>query len=137
MGFLVWLVLGVTLLIAEILTGTFVFLFFGLAGCLVALNTALYPMPFWLEGLIFGVLSLAGVALFRKKMLARQGKNIVKNDVDQTFVLELNIAPGQEEMVSYQGSMFRAQNVSQEPLKRGDRVLIIKTEGTKLQIQKN
>ncbi len=63
-----WAILGLVLLGAEMLTGTFYILWFGIASLSVALLLFIWPStPLSLQLLAFSALSLASLALWRIK----------------------------------------------------------------------
>ena len=70
-----WLVAGVGLLIFELVTpGGFFAVFFGVAGILVGLLTAVHLAgPEWLQWLLFSAFSIAGVLLLRRPVMQRLG----------------------------------------------------------------
>jgi membrane protein implicated in regulation of membrane protease activity len=136
MSLIVWLVVGVSFLISEVLTGTFVFLFFGTAACVVALLMAAWPISLAVQILVFALSSLLGVAVLRRQLLARSAKNIIVNDVSQELILNEDLPPGGQGVSVYQGVPFPVVNVSQEFLKSGERVRIKKTEGIKLLVER-
>lgn len=57
-----WLSFGIALLIAELFTGSLLFLFMGVATVLVALLVWLFAPVAWLQSLIFGVVILIALA---------------------------------------------------------------------------
>lgn len=57
-----WLSFGVLLLIAELFTGTLLFLFMGVATVLVSLLVWLFSPVAWVQSLIFGVVILIALA---------------------------------------------------------------------------
>ncbi|MGH9579729.1 MAG: NfeD family protein, partial [Terriglobales bacterium] len=75
MAWWAWVVLGFGLVLAELLTpGGFFFLFFGIAGIVVGLlHLAGLAGPDWVQWLLFSALSVVGVVLFRKPLLAKFG----------------------------------------------------------------
>src|SRR6185436_14349625 len=67
-----WLILGFALMGAEVLSTGLFLLFFGISAVLVgALSWAGLGGPAWVEWLLFSVLSIGSVGLFRKPLLAR------------------------------------------------------------------
>jgi hypothetical protein len=61
-----WLTFGFALLIAEMFTGTLLFLFMGGATFLVALITFLFDPASWVQWLIYGVALIAAVVFWRR-----------------------------------------------------------------------
>src|SRR5512134_1469027 len=73
MSWWIWLLAGLVLLLAEVLTpGGFFVIFFGAGAILVgALKLVGWNGPAWAEWLVFTVLSVAALALFREPLMRR------------------------------------------------------------------
>lgn len=128
-----WAILGLVLIGIEIASFSFVLLFFGIAALLVAGAKLLGLNHLPVEITIFGVGGLAGLLLFRRKMIAGL-KAHESNLTDQhnTFILNADIPAHGRQTVEYQGSQWTAINESEEELKQGQTVVIVKTDGIKL-----
>lgn len=126
----VWLIIGVALLCIEMLTGTFHFLFFGLAAFLVALLSWLFIDSLTLQISIFSLLSLMMVFVLKKKILF--GSLGFQNDISQNLIMSSSISKHSEGFLNYQGTMWTAVNTSNSDLNAGDLAQIIKTEGNKI-----
>jgi inner membrane protein len=127
---IIWLIFGVVLLSIEMLTGTFHFLFFGLAAFLVALLSWLFIDNLSLQISIFSLLSLLMVFVLKKKILFRSLG--FQNDVSQNLIVSSPIKKHSEGFLNYQGTMWTAVNTSDSDLNTGDLAQIIKTEGNKI-----
>ena len=65
MAWLIWLLLGVGLLVAEAVTLAFVAIYFGVAALVAALIAAV-GAPLWLQVIVFCAISLLGLVLTRR-----------------------------------------------------------------------
>lgn len=136
--FWLWLIIGTAFGIFELIFGTFVLLFFSIAAFLTAVLTFMISISLQWQFFIFALLALASLFAFKEKLVkvvCAKDKNQVNIDVNQTIVLSSDIAAYAEERVAYQGSDFTAYNASDRPLKKGERAMIIKTDGIKLHLK--
>lgn len=130
---LIWAGVGVALLSAEVVSSTFVLLFFGLAAFVVVAARLLGLDVLWLELIVFAAAGGAAVLLFRNKLretMAARGS--YRGDRQETLVLSKPLASGAEGHVEYQGTTWTAINESGRTLDTGERVVIVRTEGVKL-----
>ena len=120
-----WAVIGVCLLVLELFSMTFVFLFFGISALFVALATVLGLDHRPLEIVLFSVLSVLSIFLFRQK-IRNSFKRTPQYALEETLVLKVNIAAdGGTAEIHHQGAIFTAVNVSHVPLVPGDRARIV------------
>lgn len=137
---LIWAGFGLVLMIAEMLTGTFVLLSFGISALIVALFAYAGLENNFLQIVVFAVDGLTNLWIFKKVLPRRQQTPSLENDSGVQFTLDNTtqgmILPKEEGSVFYQGSPWTAFNTGDTPLKAGDRVRIVKTEGIKLVITK-
>ena len=131
---IVWAILGILLVIAEVFTSTFVLLFFGIAALIVAgvRELGLDNVP--VEVALFGALGLAMTLLLRKRIRMSLEKGGGYR-ADDRIVVDGDIPPKSSASISYQGSVWTALNESDIPLKRGDRAVVVRTEGVRLVIR--
>ena len=135
---LTWTVLGLLLLGLEIMTGTFVVLFFAVG----ALMTALLVWMDLVSGLssqvfLFALLSCGGLLTFRDRFRRGWGgsKEALHGDVHQEVLVEQAVSEDADFEVSYQGSRWAASNQTGRELRAGERVKIGKVDGVKLIIK--
>ena len=85
MDWWIWVLGGLVLLLAEVLTpGGFFVVFFGAGAILVgALKLVGWGGPAWAEWLVFTVLSVASLALFRDPLMRRFNLKGGKGSVDR------------------------------------------------------
>ncbi len=132
----IWLVVGLVLLIAELLHLGFVLLFFGVSAVIVALVKLLGLNNLPIELVIFAVVGLSGLGLFRNKLVhALQSKKGLHIDKDVVFVLNNDVPAKGRAGVEYQGTSWTAMNESDIELKKGQEAVIVRTEGVRLVIK--
>lgn len=133
-----WSAVAAILLAGEMLTTSFVLLFFGFAAAVTAIVTAIRPdLPPAIQLIIFGVIGLLSLVVGRKWIKAKiQAKAAPPFDVDSNseFTVDRDIEPGREGAVLYQGSPWTAVNDGSEPIRAGDRVKVARTSGIKIMI---
>ncbi len=104
--FWIWLILGFALLAAELLSGTFVILFFGIGALLTSAVAIFTPAPLALQILIFSLASLALMLIFRRRFItpvtAAEKKSLLSADVDTQITLSETLPAQGEAMISYQ-----------------------------------
>jgi inner membrane protein len=130
----IWILLGLLLLLAELLTpGGFYIIFFGIGavvvGVLAGLNAA---GPLWFQFILFSILSVLTLWLFREKLLqltqGERRKNVdslVGETAVATEEIHLN-AVGKAEL---RGTSWNARNIGDRPLTRGQRCIVERVEG--------
>jgi membrane protein implicated in regulation of membrane protease activity len=133
-----WTILGLLLLGLEMMTGTFVVLFFA-CGALV---TALLTWFGLVSGasaqiFLFAILSGGGLLAFRDRILRGWGgpKESLRGDIHQEILVEVPVADGADFEVFYQGTRWVASNQSGRALVAGERVKIAKVDGVKLVVK--
>ena len=131
---IVWALLGLGLVIMEMMTGTFILLFFGFASLLVALTKKLTGFEdVSLEIVAFALVGLAGFFLLRKKMsLGFQTGTVFSTPADKSLTLNVTIAPHHTTTVSRHGTSWMAINDTDVEMKAGETVIIDRMEGVKL-----
>lgn len=130
---ILWAIFGLILITIEIFTLSFFLLFFGAAALLVALLKVLGLNNFPVELVIFSVLGMGGLLLFRKKLFASvQAKKNYQIDANQKVRLTEDIKAGEEAKIEYQGASWTAVNESGVDLHRGDQAVILRIESVKI-----
>jgi membrane protein implicated in regulation of membrane protease activity len=136
-----WIVVGAALLGAEtIVDAQFYLVFFGaaalLTGALAALGLA---GPVWLQWAIFGVLSVAGAATFRRRMyglIRRNYGEVGQGTVGELAVAREPIAPGGRGQVELRGSVWEARNTGPTPIASGESARVERVEGLVLDLRR-
>lgn len=136
---ILWAIAGILLLVVEMATMTFFLVFFAVAALVVAVAKAFGLDHFATEMILFSGIGASGLLFFRKRMLRMfvSEQNELETDTSQVLTLTSDIAPEGTALVEYQGSQWTAINESPVPLRSGDRVVIVRTEGVKLVVKPN
>jgi hypothetical protein len=135
-----WVLLGFLLMAVELFTPMgFFFLFFG-AGALVVGILAVLGLagPSWMEWLLFSVVSVLALAVFRGPLLARtrgRGPALVVDDVVGEIAAPVeDLAPGAVGKVELRGTTWTAHNDGPITLARGQRCRVTRVDGLTLGI---
>jgi membrane protein implicated in regulation of membrane protease activity len=136
-----WMLLGLALLLCEILTpGGFYVLFFG-AGALVVGALNLLGISFGLagDGLVFAVVSVAALVLFRKP-LTQRFRNLtpqlpVDNLAGESCVAAEDIPAEGRGKVELRGTAWNACNLGTEPIPRAARCRVERVDGLCLYVR--
>ena len=130
----IWLALGLILMVIELATPSgFFVMFFGLGALTVGVLTRLgVAGPPWMEWLLFTVLSVVYVLLFRGRL--QQRVQHPENDNIDTLVGELalpreRIPPDGVGRVELRGTIWNARNDSTVPLEPGRRSRVTRVDG--------
>lgn len=137
-----WMILGMVLAAIEMAgPGAFFFIFFGVGAGLVGLLTLVgLGGPAWVQWLLFSVLSLVALALFRGRLLRRQQAMIdATPGIDDNFVGEVavaidDMAPGAHGRAELRGTGWTALNVAPTPIARGTRCVVRHVDGLLLHL---
>jgi membrane protein implicated in regulation of membrane protease activity len=136
MSWWVWVLAALALLAVEVLTpGGFFVLFFGLGALVVGLLVAVgFGGPAWAQWLMFSVLSVASLVLFRGRLVeyfkAGQGLSVgVEPLVGAAAVLLDDLAPGAIGKAELRGTVWTVRSHDALALARGRRVRVETVEG--------
>jgi membrane protein implicated in regulation of membrane protease activity len=134
-----WLLVGLALLGVEILTpGGFFILFFGVAALVIGgLVGAGAVVAAWVQWLLFSVLSVASLLLFRERLLATFGSGDAAGPraapvVGETAVLTEDLAPGAVGRAELRGTSWSVRSRGQTLLERGRRCRVVEVDGLTL-----
>ena len=137
---LVWFILGLILLLAELVLPGFVIFFFGVGAWITALVCLFFNPGFNLQAVIFAVTSVIVLLAFRKMI---QNKFIYnKNDISGTIEDEFTgkeavaVADFDDEKrgkVDFKGTSWRAE--SDFEIHAGQTVIILKKDNFKLKVE--
>jgi membrane protein implicated in regulation of membrane protease activity len=134
---LAWGVLGLVLVIAELLTGTFYLLMLGVAA-FGAAGSAWLGQPFAVQAIVACVVSVAGcygVHVYRAKNRAGQMPSI---DAGMPASFESWIDAGSRlARVRYRGASWDARVEGAEALEPGSTVYVLATDGNTLKVAKS
>jgi membrane protein implicated in regulation of membrane protease activity len=136
-----WLILGLLLVVAEIAgSGSFYLIFFGIGALVVGALAALgFAGPVWLQILLFSLLSITSLALFRGRLLRMFQKEPPKPRVDP-IIGEIatavdDLSAGSVGRVELRGTSWSARNSTSQTLPRGARCRVVRVEGLMLHIE--
>jgi hypothetical protein len=132
-----WVLGGLVLLVGEVTSpGGFFAVFFGAGAILVGGLKALgWNGPAWAEWLVFSVLSVASLLLFRRPLMRHfnltPGKAVDRLEGEAAVVQE-EVAPGGVGQAEMRGSRWSARTAGALALKPGQRCRVEKVEGLTL-----
>lgn len=134
---LVWLIIGLLLLIAEMTTGTIVLIFISMGCFTAALTGMLVPDSIILQCLACSLISVVGFFMLRKPLQRRLLKATqLQADIGKEILIDADIEPHKRNRISYQGTTWEASNIGTEKLQNGDHVTIVGIDGNVLLIRK-
>jgi membrane protein implicated in regulation of membrane protease activity len=137
MSWWIWVLGGLVLLLAEILTpGGFFVVFFGFGAILVGTAKAVgWAGPAWAEWLVFTILSVATLVVFREPLMRRfnlkNGKPVDRLEGETAVVTE-DIAAGGVGKADLRGAAWTARSSAGAPLQKGQRCRVERIEGLTL-----
>lgn len=136
-----WVLIGLALLGVEVFTpGGFFVLFFGVGAIVVGVLVGLgIGGPPWAQWLIFSVVSVVSLLLFRSRLLARFGHDAPALRMD-TLEGEVatpleDLAPGAIGKAELRGTVWTALNADDRPLAKGQRSRVVRVEGLTLHLR--
>lgn len=134
-----WAFLGLILLGVEITTpGGFYILFFGLSALVVAALAGFELVGSeWIQWLLFSVMSVASLFIFRGPLLSLIKSHETVGPPIDTMVGEIaipmeNLAPGSTGKAECRGTAWTAHNPGPTGLLKGQRSLVERVEGLAL-----
>jgi membrane protein implicated in regulation of membrane protease activity len=135
-----WLVLGLVLVAVELATpGGFFVIFFAFAAIAVGSLELLGILELeWLQWMLFTVLALAGLGLFRKPLVERAGaRGSAEMDtlVGEIAVPAAAIHPGEHGRAELRGASWSVRNVDTRTLASGQRCRVVAVQGLMLDIR--
>ena len=134
-----WAAVGAVLLAGELITTSFVLVFFAVAAFITAILVWVEPLPTNVQIIVFAAIGLASLGVGRRWVLARWAAKAAPAfavDPNSEFTVDRDLAPGAEGAVTYQGAPWTAVNDGQELIRSGEKVRVVKTSGIKLVIRK-
>lgn len=135
----IWIIIGVVMLIAEILSTSFYSIFFGVGAFITALFAYLGLLDDTASQLlVFCFSSVFSLALFRKKFkeFFFKGKESYTEFVNEQAKVSVEIPAGGEGKVFYRGAEWMAFSDSLSNILPDEKVIIKKIEGIKLFVVK-
>lgn len=133
-----WALIGLILLGLEMFSGTFALMFFAFGAFVTAAVTwlGLIPDASW-QIVFFATLSGAALFFFREKLrIGVHGRaQELQSDIGTVVKLEVDVNPGDQTEVEYQGARWIAVNQSGRVLSKGSNVSVAGVDGVKLIIK--
>ena len=137
-----WIIGGLVLAAIELATpGGFFVIFFAIAAVVVGLlDAAGLVRVAWLQWLLFSVVAIAGLGLFRRPLLDRMGMGMGVQTPMDTLIGEVaiatsNIQPGEHGRAELRGSGWSARNVGPAALAIGQRCRVVAVQGLMLDLR--
>ena len=129
-----WLALGLILVALEMAaSGGFYVIFFGIAALAIG-GLRLFDVagPAWFQVLLFSVVSVGSLLLFRSRFLRWMQLDTPGDDVD-SLVGEIavpleDIAPGAVGRAELRGTVWAARNAARVPVIRGARCTVVRVD---------
>ncbi len=139
MSWWLWVVFGLVLAAIELATpGGFFVIFFGVAAVVVGLLDAsgLVAAP-WMQWLLFPVIALISLRLFRRPLLAllsTREPGPVDSLIGEVAIAETAIEAGQHGRAELRGTSWKARNVAGAVIIAGQRTRVTAVDGLTLDI---
>lgn len=136
-----WIVIGLLLVIAEMASaGGFYVIFFGVAALLVGILAAFgIAGPASVQVLLFSILSVGSLAIFRSRLLAWMQLDPQRPAVDPLIgeigMAQEDIAAGGVGRLELRGTAWSARNATSSALPRGTRCRVVRVEGLMLHVE--
>ena len=135
-----WVVFGLVLAAIEMATpGGFFIIFFGISAVIIGLleGAGVITAP-WLQWLLFTVIALGALRLFRRPLLAllgpREGRR-VDSLIGEVALAATDIAPGQHGRAELRGASWQARNVASAGIAAGARTRVVAVDGLTLDVR--
>ncbi len=136
----IWLIVGLVMLLAELVSVTLVFIFFAVGAFATALLAVLGILNEPDAQIIcFSVISFLSLVLLRKQaklIFFRKEKNPEYNEfIGETAMVIREIPAGGEGKIFYRGAEWIAVSGHRNPIEAGSKVIIRQTDGIKLIVE--
>jgi hypothetical protein len=139
MDWWMWIAGGLALVVAELATPSgFFIIFFGLSALTIGLLTGLNAVTaMWAQWLLFTVLSVAYILLFRRRLESKvqiPPASNVDSLIGVLAIVQERLLPGVVGKVEVRGSMWSARNTSGVTLDAGQRARVTAVDGLTLTV---
>ncbi|MGB9690910.1 MAG: NfeD family protein [Candidatus Sumerlaeaceae bacterium] len=142
-AWLTWIILGVILIVAEGVVPSFFIIFFGIAGVLVGLLLLLANPSVYAQVIVWLVLSVVLLLLFRRRFSPQAGVVPVGTStgdvVGQIGILIAPVEPSTRGKVRFTKPVLGSEEwpcVADEPIGEGVRVQVVAVEGQIVKVTK-
>jgi membrane protein implicated in regulation of membrane protease activity len=135
-----WIALGLVIAAIELATpGGFFVIFFGIAAVAVGLLQMIGLLePAWAQWLVFPIIALASLRLFRRPLLARlqPAQHPAVDSIVGELALPLGALPaGGHGKAEVRGALWNAHNVGVRPVAARERCRVVAVNELELNIQ--
>jgi len=137
-----WVTIGALLLAAELtfVDLEFYLVFLGASAFIVGmLGFAGVPLPFWLQWIVFAILSIGSLILFRQRFYSKlhpPADAEIREGVDGAYAtISEVIAPGGQGPAMLHGATWTARNVGSVLIPAGSSCRVERTDGLVLEIR--
>jgi len=139
----IWLIVGLIMLLAELVSVLLVFVFFAIG----ALLTALLASMGLLNSMEIQILAFSAISLLSLVILRKYAKNWLDNKrgklheysefVGETALVIRDIPANGEGKIYYRGAEWKAVSFNHTPVVAGSKVVIIRTDGIVLIVEES
>ena len=135
-----WMIVGALLFGSELLIvdAGFYLVFIGIAAALIGLvelaGAGLEP---WVQWVLFSILALVSMVLFRQKLYAKlrgSGIGYEVGPAGEIVTVEQTLQPGESGRLAYRGTEWTVINTSNEVFEQGQHVQISSVQGLTLKL---
>ncbi len=135
-GYLVWLIAGIVLIVAELVTGTFYLLVLGIAA-LLALAVAHAGASFVVQVVVAGAIAIAGILWIRARKRAVTPPSMAPLDVGQAVMLDSWVNRDDRlARVKYRDALWDAVVEGECRGEAGEVFYITRVDGSRLHVAK-
>lgn len=136
----IWAVTAAVLIITDILTATFVLVFFGVGAGITAITTwSGITTTIESQLMLFPLVSIISMLLFRKTAKRLFGKNGTGSEysefIGEKAKVSVSIPPHSEGRIQYRGTEWIAYSEDGAPIPEGTTVTITGVNGIKLRVR--
>lgn len=135
----IWLIFGLLMLFAELISVALVFIFFSIAAFITSLLAATGLVTSWeYQIIIFSVITVASTVLLRRsaKEWVNQSKEKEYTEYTGETAMVISDIPAQGEgRIFYRGAEWMAISYRNVPIEAGSKVVIVKADGIKLLVE--
>ncbi|MCF0073467.1 NfeD family protein [Dyadobacter sp. CY261] len=137
----IWLIVGLVMLLAELVSVLLVFVFFAIGALLTSLLTTFGLLPSTESQILaFSAISLISLLVLRKqarKLLERRSSPEYSEFTGETAMVIRDIPGNGEGRIYYRGAEWKAVSENHEIIPAGSKVVIKKTDGIVLIVEES
>lgn len=136
-----WLIVGLLLMGAELtaVDAAFYLIFVGAAAITMGvLGLVGVTLPIWVQWVLFSILAVSSMVLFRRKLYNRFRGGAVGFEgtpVGALVAVKENVPPGGRTRVRLRGTQWTATNVGAVPITAGADARVVKADGMEFDIE--